>query len=187
MTKKTSSDASESSSENGLRKIPEDLQRLSDLYKQVHADLQRNQVLWLKAQSPDQQRRVVTDYLITLMQLVQPYGNSILTLPMLQLISALENLEDGLRPPLLRPGKPPKGGRPARSLNVVKMATASALVTLLHETRKPVAEGELHIAAHMKISVGALRSWRKQLMSKRKGQVASKLYERVLNTCREHG
>ena len=121
------------------------------------------------------------------MRLLEPFGDATLTLPMLNLIGALENLEDGLRPPLLKLGKPPKGGRPGRSLADVRMATGSALVTVLHDTGRPVSEAEAYVARHMKIGTGSLRSWRKEVTSNRKNRDAVKFYKAVLSVCRKYG
>lgn len=164
-----------------------DEQQIIELWKQVHVDLQRAATLWSKANGPEEQRAAIKVYLITLMRLLEPFGDATLTLPMLNLIGALENLEDGLRPPLLKLGKPPKGGRPGRSLADVRMATGSALVTVLHDTGRPVSEAEAYVARHMKIGTGSLRSWRKQVTSNRKNRDAVKFYKAVLSVCRKYG
>ena len=166
---------------------PSDVRQIIELWKQVHVDLQRPVLLWSKASGPEEQRAAIKVYLITLMRLLEPIGDATLTLPMLDLIGALGNLEDGLRPPLLKPGKPPKGGRPGRSLADVRMATGCALATVLHEAGRPVSEAEAHVARHMKIDAGSLRSWRKQVTSNRKNQDAVKFYKAVLSACRKYG
>ena len=169
------------------RTISEELQEISELWKQVHVDLQRAVILWSRANGSEEQRAATKVYLITLMRLLEPFGDATLTLPMLKLIGALDNLEDGLRPPWLKPGKPPKGGRPGRSLADVRMATGSALVTVLHEAGRPVSEAEAHVARHMTIDIGSLRSWRKQVTSNRKNPDAVKVYTMLLSECRKYG
>ena len=88
-------------------------QQIIELWKQVHVDWQR--VGHSLVESEWSRRTAGCDqvYLIALMRLLEPFPDATLTLPMLNLIGALENLEDGLRPPLLNSvsGRREAGGR----------------------------------------------------------------------------
>jgi hypothetical protein len=113
-------------------------------------------------------------------------------LPVVELNSDLGDLLFGQQPRSLKPiqRREKTRGNPGSSLKrSAKLAFACAGIdVLIHNQRgatKKVQEVETEIARMIDIEVGALRSWRKALKSRKKSLQAYRIYEGALSACRQ--
>jgi hypothetical protein len=105
---------------------------------------------------------------------------------LVELVSNLDDLNQGKQPELMKPAMREKRGNPGLSQgHAARLGTACAVIDILSIGSHGVRHVEKEVADAIGMKVGALKSWRKAFKAGSKDRHARIVYDNVLQICRQ--